>query len=146
MEPTVLPSTEMSKTPRRSSMAKGTSRVNLSVADIGEFLSLRAVPATARRGIQAMSRRALRLGYFIRGRRRIGKSALVEAFIDRHHVPSVFYTAEIGFRGRPPGTWPRRCESSRGGLVAAQQSHQEWGVSRRADHGDVSAMCHPRTV
>jgi uncharacterized protein len=37
----------------------------------------------------------------IRGRRRIGKSALVEAFIDRHHVPSVFYTAEIGFGGGP---------------------------------------------
>jgi AAA+ ATPase superfamily predicted ATPase len=37
----------------------------------------------------------------IRGRRRIGKSALVEEFIDRHHVPSVFYTAEIGFGGEP---------------------------------------------
>lgn len=29
----------------------------------------------------------------IRGRRRIGKSALVEAFVDRADVPSVFYTA-----------------------------------------------------
>jgi uncharacterized protein len=37
----------------------------------------------------------------IRGRRRIGKSALVEEFIDRYHVPSVFYTAEIGFGGEP---------------------------------------------
>jgi uncharacterized protein len=37
----------------------------------------------------------------IRGRRRIGKSALVEEFIDRHQVPSVFYTAEIGFGGEP---------------------------------------------
>jgi AAA+ ATPase superfamily predicted ATPase len=37
----------------------------------------------------------------IRGRRRIGKSALAEEFIDRHHVPSVFYTAEIGFGGEP---------------------------------------------
>jgi len=37
----------------------------------------------------------------IRGRRRIGKSALVEEFIDRRHVPSVFYTAEIGFGGEP---------------------------------------------
>jgi AAA+ ATPase superfamily predicted ATPase len=37
----------------------------------------------------------------IRGRRRIGKSALVEEFIDRLHVPSVFYTAEIGFGGEP---------------------------------------------
>jgi len=37
----------------------------------------------------------------IRGRRRIGKSALVEEFIDRHQVPSVFYTAEIGFGGLP---------------------------------------------
>jgi uncharacterized protein len=35
------------------------------------------------------------------GRRRIGKSALAEEFIDRHHVPSVFYTAEIGFGGEP---------------------------------------------
>ena len=37
----------------------------------------------------------------IRGRRRIGKSALVEEFIDQQHVPSVFYTAEIGFGGEP---------------------------------------------
>jgi AAA+ ATPase superfamily predicted ATPase len=37
----------------------------------------------------------------IRGRRRIGKSALVEEFIDRHRAPSVFYTAEIGFGGEP---------------------------------------------
>jgi AAA+ ATPase superfamily predicted ATPase len=37
----------------------------------------------------------------IRGRRRIGKSALVEEFIDRHQAPSVFYTAEIGFGGEP---------------------------------------------
>lgn len=37
----------------------------------------------------------------IRGRRRIGKSALVEEFIDRQRVPSVFYTAEIGFGGEP---------------------------------------------
>lgn len=37
----------------------------------------------------------------IRGRRRIGKSALVEEFIDQQHVPSVFYTAEIGFSGEP---------------------------------------------
>src|ERR1700734_1859552 len=37
----------------------------------------------------------------VRGRRRIGKSALVEEFIDRNQVPSVFYTAEIGF-GREP--------------------------------------------
>jgi len=83
-----------------------------------------------------MSRRALRLGYFIRGRRRIGKSALVEAFIDRHHVPNVFYTAEIGFGGRPQGTGPRRSDSSRGGLVAAQQSHQEWASAA----GLITAM------
>jgi AAA+ ATPase superfamily predicted ATPase len=37
----------------------------------------------------------------VRGRRRIGKSALVEEFIDQHPVPSVFYTAEIGFGGEP---------------------------------------------
>src|ERR1700742_4423379 len=37
----------------------------------------------------------------VRGRRRIGKSALVEEFIDQHHVPSVFYTAEIGASGEP---------------------------------------------
>lgn len=37
----------------------------------------------------------------VRGRRRIGKSALVEEFIDRQGVPSVFYTAEIGFAGEP---------------------------------------------
>jgi hypothetical protein len=37
----------------------------------------------------------------VRGRRRIGKSALVEEFIDRQGVPSVFYTAEIGFGGEP---------------------------------------------
>ena len=37
----------------------------------------------------------------VRGRRRIGKSALAEEFIDLNHVPSVFYTAEIGFAGQP---------------------------------------------
>jgi uncharacterized protein len=37
----------------------------------------------------------------VRGRRRIGKSALVEEFIDRRQLPSVFYTAEIGFGGEP---------------------------------------------
>lgn len=37
----------------------------------------------------------------VRGRRRIGKSALVEEFIERQAVPSVFYTAEIGFGGEP---------------------------------------------
>ena len=35
----------------------------------------------------------------IRGRRRIGKSALVEEFIDQNRAPAVFYTAEIGFGG-----------------------------------------------
>jgi uncharacterized protein len=37
----------------------------------------------------------------VRGRRRIGKSALVEEFIERQRVPSAFYTAEIGFGGEP---------------------------------------------
>ncbi len=37
----------------------------------------------------------------VRGRRRIGKSALAEEFIDRNQAPSVFYTAEIGFGGDP---------------------------------------------
>jgi AAA+ ATPase superfamily predicted ATPase len=37
----------------------------------------------------------------VRGRRRIGKSALVEEFIDRNDVPGVFFTAEIGFGGEP---------------------------------------------
>jgi AAA+ ATPase superfamily predicted ATPase len=37
----------------------------------------------------------------VRGRRRIGKSALVEEFIKRQRVPGVFYTAEIGFGGEP---------------------------------------------
>ena len=37
----------------------------------------------------------------VRGRRRIGKSALAEEFIERQRVPSVFYTAEIGFGGEP---------------------------------------------
>src|SRR5450756_1187537 len=37
----------------------------------------------------------------VRGRRRIGKSALVEEFIEQQQVPSVFYTAEIGFGGEP---------------------------------------------
>src|ERR1700752_4053283 len=37
----------------------------------------------------------------VRGRRRIGKSALVEEFIEQQRVPSVFYTAEIGFGGEP---------------------------------------------
>lgn len=35
------------------------------------------------------------------GRRRIGKSALVEEFIERQRAASVFYTAEIGFGGEP---------------------------------------------
>src|SRR6202167_974770 len=38
MVPTVLPSTVMSKTPRRSSKAKGVSRVNLSIAGTGDLL------------------------------------------------------------------------------------------------------------
>lgn len=37
----------------------------------------------------------------VRGRRRIGKSALVEELIERQRAPSVFYTAEIGFGGAP---------------------------------------------
>jgi AAA+ ATPase superfamily predicted ATPase len=37
----------------------------------------------------------------VRGRRRIGRSALVEEFIERQRVPSVFCTAEIGFGGEP---------------------------------------------
>ena len=37
----------------------------------------------------------------VRGRRRIGKSALVEEFIEQQQVPSVFYTAEVGFGGEP---------------------------------------------
>lgn len=37
----------------------------------------------------------------LRGRRRIGKSALVEEFVDRSQVPNVFHTAEIGFGTEP---------------------------------------------
>lgn len=37
----------------------------------------------------------------LRGRRRIGKSALVEEFVRRSGVPHVFHTAEIGFGGDP---------------------------------------------
>jgi AAA+ ATPase superfamily predicted ATPase len=33
----------------------------------------------------------------IRGRRRIGKSTLVEEFVQRAGAPHIFYTAEIGF-------------------------------------------------
>jgi AAA+ ATPase superfamily predicted ATPase len=53
----------------------------------------------------------------LRGRRRIGKSALVEEFVGRNRIPYVFYTAEINFGGDPltefteavrestPGNW-----------------------------------------
>jgi hypothetical protein len=37
----------------------------------------------------------------LRGRRRIGKSALVEEFVRRSGAPYVFHTAEIGFRDDP---------------------------------------------
>jgi AAA+ ATPase superfamily predicted ATPase len=37
----------------------------------------------------------------LRGRRRIGKSALVEEFVRRSGVPHVFHTAEIGFGSDP---------------------------------------------
>ena len=37
----------------------------------------------------------------VRGRRRIGKSALVEEFIDHSGAPAAFYTAEISFGGDP---------------------------------------------
>lgn len=37
----------------------------------------------------------------LRGRRRIGKSALVEAFLGRIKVPCVFYTAEVGAGADP---------------------------------------------
>ncbi|MFD6156716.1 ATP-binding protein [Nocardia sp. NPDC060256] len=37
----------------------------------------------------------------LRGRRRIGKSALVEEFVHRRRVPNVFHTSEIGFGTDP---------------------------------------------
>ncbi|PXX63998.1 hypothetical protein DFR70_105180 [Nocardia tenerifensis] len=37
----------------------------------------------------------------LRGRRRIGKSALVEEFVHRNRVPNVFHTSEIGFGTDP---------------------------------------------
>ncbi|TNC18414.1 ATP-binding protein [Amycolatopsis alkalitolerans] len=37
----------------------------------------------------------------LRGRRRIGKSALVEEFVHRSRVPNVFHTSEIGFGTDP---------------------------------------------
>lgn len=43
----------------------------------------------------------------IRGRRRIGKSALVEEFIRRSDVPYVFYTAEIGLGDDPLAQFTR---------------------------------------
>jgi uncharacterized protein len=57
----------------------------------GMLAEVREQPGTARPGKCVI----------VRGRRRIGKSALVEEFIDQQQVPSVFYTAEIGFGSEP---------------------------------------------
>ena len=54
----------------------------------------------------------------VRGRRRIGKSALVEEFIEQQQVPSVFYTAEIGFGGEPLREFSEAVRIS--GLLEAQ--------------------------
>lgn len=43
----------------------------------------------------------------LRGRRRIGKSALVEEFVRRSGVPYVFYAAEIGFGDDPLAEFTR---------------------------------------
>ena len=43
----------------------------------------------------------------LRGRRRIGKSALVEEFVQRSEVPYVFHTAEIGFGHDPVAEFAR---------------------------------------
>ncbi len=43
----------------------------------------------------------------LRGRRRIGKSALVEEFVKRSAVPYVFHTAEIGFGDDPLAEFAR---------------------------------------
>ena len=43
----------------------------------------------------------------LRGRRRIGKSALVEEFVRRSGAPYVFHTAEIGFGGDPLAEFTR---------------------------------------
>lgn len=69
----------------------------------------------------------------VRGRRRIGKSALVEEFIERQHVPSVFYTAEIGFGAEPLQEFSEAVQVS--GLREAQVFEDaapgNWGAAFR---------------
>jgi len=48
----------------------------------------------------------------IRGRRRIGKSALVEEFVQRSGVPYVFHTAEIAFGSEPVTEFTREVAGS----------------------------------
>ncbi|MEU1984023.1 ATP-binding protein [Nocardia sp. NPDC019395] len=48
----------------------------------------------------------------LRGRRRIGKSALVEEFVDRNRVPNVYYTSEIGFGADPLASFVDEVRSS----------------------------------
>ncbi|NUP53162.1 MAG: ATP-binding protein [Catenulispora sp.] len=48
----------------------------------------------------------------LRGRRRIGKSALVEEFVGQADVPHVYFTAEIGVGGEPLGGFVRTVAES----------------------------------
>lgn len=65
----------------------------------------------------------------VRGRRRIGKSALVEEFIERQQVPSVFYTALPCTTGRA-ASGP--CSRERCALSVTPPTHPVTGCGSSA--------------
>jgi AAA+ ATPase superfamily predicted ATPase len=69
----------------------------------------------------------------VKGRRRIGKSALVEEFIEHQQVPSLFYTAEIGFVGEPLQEFSEAVRASDlpGAAVFADAAPGNWAAALR---------------
>jgi AAA+ ATPase superfamily predicted ATPase len=68
----------------------------------------------------------------MRGRRRVGKSTLLEQFIDRSNCPSLFFTASRQ-AGREPALFADELAASslRGSGVAADQQPRDWDAALR---------------
>ena len=86
------------------------------------------------------------------GARRIGKSALVEEFIEQQRVPSVFYTAEIGFGGEPLREFSEavRISELRQAQVFGEAVPGNWAAALRqlagvlpGDATDPPTLCSP---
>lgn len=76
----------------------------------------------------------------LRGRRRIGKSALVEEFVRRSEVPHVFHTAEIGFGDDPLAEFTRdvAVSSLPDAEVFAEAAPGNWAAALRQLAGILS--------